>query len=260
MGHTIVGELPKTQRWRVVAQLLQEPDVDPAEVAAATVNAAEKRLIALRTDPSLIYGFWLLTRLASAARGPDFAADVAQLGIAARPDDTALTFIAQVTDRVRVELIDFPGSGPFGEIASLAVRGALTETVGTEGRSLFGSSLEDLERAFRRHSTAAQFGEVAHRFFAEIYGRTLRFYVDRAVPASTYSGGGLESLDSARDFREGLDRHARQSARIVERFAAEWYVKHHWSNNGAISREEVGRFVAHAMTKLRKELLVDSST
>lgn len=260
MGHTIVGNLPKTHRWGQVANLLQSPVVDPVAVAAATVAAAEHRLIALRGDPSLTYGFWLLTRLASAARGPDFLADVAQLGVPAQPDDTVLTFIARVSDRARVELNRYPESGPYGEIASLALRGALAETVGTAGRSHFGSSLEDLEAAFRRHSTAAQFGELAHRYFAEVYARTLRFYVDRALSTSVRPGGGLASIADARQFGEALDRHARQSARIVERFGAEWFVKHHWSSGGAISREEAGRFTAHALTKLRKELLVDAAS
>lgn len=260
MGHNIVGMLPKTQRWEHVANLLHSPDVDPSAVAAATVAAAERRLVALRGDPSLTYGFWLLTRLASAARGPDFLAAIAQLGVPALPDDTTLSFIARVHDRARVELNRYPESGPFGEIASLALRGALAETVGTAGSSLFGSSLDDLEGAFCRHSTAAQFGELAHRYFAEVYARTLRFYVDRALSTSVRLGGGLASIADAREFGEALDRHARQSARIVERFGAEWFVKHHWGSDGAISREEAGRFTAHALTKLRKELLVDASS
>ena len=260
MGHTIIGDLPKSQRWQVVATLLQSPEVDPADVAAATVAAAERRLVTLRRDPSLTYGFWLLTRLASAARGPDFLTDVAQLGVPAQPDDTVLTFIARVHDHARVELNRYPESGPYGEIASLALRGALAETVGTAGRSLFGSSLEDLEGAFRRHSTAAQFGELAHRYFTVVYARTLRFYVDRALSTSIRPGGGLASVADARAFGEALDRHARQSARIVERFGAEWFVKHHWGSDGAISREEAGRFTAHALTKLRKELLRDASS
>lgn len=257
MGHTIVGNLPKSAKWRVVVGLLDAPELSAARVAGATVDAAERRLLALRGDPSLTYCFWLLTRLAGAARGPDFLDETARLGVPAAPGDSALAFVARVTDRARVELNGHPESGPFGELASLALRRALTETVGTEGRSLFGSSLEDLEGAFRRHSTAAQFGELSRRFFGDFFARTLRFYVEREL--SHHVGGGpLATVADAGAFTEALDRHARESAAIVEGFAAAWYSKRHWEREGHIPLEDARGFVAHALRKLRSELLVDA--
>src|SRR5215218_6862329 len=154
VGHTIIGRLPKSERWRVVVELLQGPTLDTRAVAAATVKAAYERLRQLGRDPSLTYCFWLLVRMASAARGADFVTDVAHLGIQIQRDDTALSAIGRVADRAQTELNRHPESGPFGELATLALRRALLETVGSEGRSLFDSSLEDLERAFRRHSSA----------------------------------------------------------------------------------------------------------
>lgn len=257
MGHTIVGRLPKSERWRVVVELLQAPALDTRGLASATIHASNDRLLRLRGDPSLAYCFWLLVRLAAAARGPDFAEDLAHLGIPIRRGDTALNLIARVADVARVELNRHPESGPFGELAALALRRALLETVGTEGRSLFGSSLEDLERSFRRHSSAAQFGELSQRFFGDFFARTLRFYVERELSNSVGTGGALETVANSGDFAASLDRHARQSAVIVEQFAAGWYSKRSWEHDGAIPLEDAQGFVAHALTKLRKELLVD---
>ncbi|MCC6790050.1 MAG: hypothetical protein IT336_00100 [Thermomicrobiales bacterium] len=257
MGHTELGSLPKSARWRAVARLLAAPTLDAPAVAGATIHAAERRLVELRGDPSLAYCFWLLVRLAEAARGPDFVDDAARLGIAVRADDAALALIARAADRARVELNRYPESGPFGEIASLALRRALTETVGMEGRSLFGSSLEDLERAFRRYSSPAQFATLAKRFFGDFYGRTLRFYVERELQ-NQIGREALPTIADANAFADALDLHARETARIVEGFAADWYDKHHWEAGGAISHEEAQRFVAHALTKLRRELLADA--
>lgn len=258
MGHTIVGELPKTRRWSHVFDLLQEQRVEPTMVASATVRAAEQRLIQLRGDASLTYCFWLLTRLASAARGPDFQADARQLGIDVRPDDHVLALIANVNDRAREELVLFPESGPFGDLAASALRSALTDTLGAQNLSLFASSVDDLADTFRRHSTASQFGELATRFFGAFYAGTLRYYVDRALPASLSPDGGLRTLTDMQVFRDALDQHARESARIVELFAAQWWVKHKGLSGDPISRDEVRGFAAHALTKLRKELEVDS--
>src|SRR5688572_5541455 len=106
MGHVIVGSLPKTLAWRRVVDLLSRGDghLQVDDVARLTATAAERRLKQLRGDPSLGYCFWLLTRLASAARGDQFTVDLRQLGIESRPNDTALQLIARVTDRTRVEL------------------------------------------------------------------------------------------------------------------------------------------------------------
>jgi hypothetical protein len=258
VGHTIIGRLPKSERWRVVVDLLRGPTLDTRAIAGATVKAAESRLKELSGDPSLSYCFWLLVRMANAARGPDFVADVGRLGVQIQSNDTALAAIARVADQAQIELNRHPESGPFGELAALALRRALLETVGSEGRSLFSSSLEDLERAFRRHSSAAQFGELTKVFFGDFYARTLRFYVDRELSNSVGTGAALATVANADEFATALDRHARQSAAIVETFAAGWYSKRSWEREGAIPPEDAQRFVAHALTKLRKELLLDA--
>ena len=69
MGHTELGVLPKSAKWLAVTQLLAAPETDVARVAESTATAAAGRLTALRGDPSISYCFWLLTRLAAAARG-----------------------------------------------------------------------------------------------------------------------------------------------------------------------------------------------
>ncbi len=254
MGHIRLGRLPKTQRWRDVVALLDAPGPDAARVAAATAHAATRRLNTLVDDPSLTYCFWLLTRLASAARRPDFVDALGDLGLMARPTDSVIGFVAQISSRVRDEVERHPESGPFGELASLALRRALTETVGTEGRSLFGSSVEDLERAFRRHTTPDRFGALSQRFFGDFLARTLRFYVDKELALHVGTGGGLADLADSETFVADLDLHARQSARIVERFAAEWFAKHDWESGGTIGRDEAKGFVAVALGKLRAEL------
>lgn len=253
MGHTIVAGLPNWPAWRRVVDLLGGPRLDAAGVAGATCRAAERRLVELQNDPSLAYCFWLLVRLAGAARTEDFAAELGHLGIAARPDDSALSLVARVADQTRVRLNRYPESGPFGEMAALALRQTLRDTVGAEGRSLFGSSLEDLERAFRRHSSSAQFGLLAKGFFGDFMARTLRYYVDREL-AGAAGGAGLANLAATADFSRAMDRHARATAEVVRGFAAGWYNPAKWEQLGQIGPDDAERFVAHALQKLRLAL------
>jgi hypothetical protein len=253
MGHTIIARLPKGKRWQAVVGLLALPEVRVSDVASATTRAAERRLRQLQRDPSVTYCFWLLVRLAAAARGDNFVGEVGRLGIAARPDDTTSQFLARIADRTRVALNDQPASGPFGELAALALRATLRETVGTEGRSLFGNPLEDLEHAFRRHASNAQFGDLARRFFGDFAARMLRYYVDREL-AHAVGGGGLATVTDTTAFARALETHARQTAVVVELYAAQWYAKKNWERLGAIGRDDTEAFVAHALQKLEAGL------
>jgi len=254
MGHTRLRYLPKTHRWNAVVGLLDASPGDTAAIATATTRAAERRLRELRDDPSIGYCFWILTRISAASREPEFKASLAELGLAVRSDDTALSFVTRLTRHVQERLADFPESGPFGDLASLALRGALSDTVGQSGRSLFGSSLEDVQDAFRGHSTPVRFGILAKCYFGDFLARTLRYYVEREVANTTGGGHALASDEDGRAFTEALDRYTRQTARIMETFAADWYSKRNWQSEGRISREEAQGFVAVALKKLRADL------
>jgi hypothetical protein len=255
MGHVRLGRLPTTRRWGDVVDLLRLSSAEEVgAVALATLQASERRLQELGGDPSLTYCFWLVTRLASASRGTDFTGAVAELGIEVRESDTALGFIARLTKHARAVLARHTESGPFSELASLAMRHALSETMGQEGRSLFGSSVEDLCRAFRRHSTPTRLGALAKSFFGDFLARTLRFFVDKELANNVGSSSRLSSIESGREFSEALDLHARESARIMEAFAQDWYSKHHWESQGRISQDEAERFTAHALRKIRSQM------
>ena len=241
-------------RWQAVVGMLRQSPNDVAAVARATDSAAEDRLRELSRDPSLAYCFWLLTRLSAASREPDFAAALAPLGLAPPGTDSALAFIAQITEHVRTELQQFPESGPFSELASLAMRRALSETIGQHGQSLFLSNLDDVREAFRSHSTATRFGDLSKRFFGDFLARTLRFFLDKELSNVVGHGHALTAITDSKEFSAELDLYARQSARIMEQFASGWYGKHNWESHGAISREEAQGFVAVALRKLRMEI------
>ena len=91
----------------------------------------------------------------------------------ARDGESILTFIARVADVAHREVARHDESGHFAELASLALRRALTGTVGEHGGSLFGSSVDDLQSALRTHSTDRSFGRVSRRFFGEFMARML---------------------------------------------------------------------------------------
>jgi hypothetical protein len=258
MGHHRLGRLPKTQRWREVVDLLSASPGDIQAISRAVLWAAEERLRALAHDESLTYSFWLLTRITWAARQDDFAHVLSELGLDVAEDTSSLVFISSVADRLRGRFAKHTQSGPFTELASIALRRALSETIGQRGPSLFDSSVEDLRLALRTYSTQVQFGAVAHLFFGDFLARTLTYFLDKEVANAVGALPGRSAVDTNGELLASIDLYARQSARIARDFASGWYTKHNWQSKGEISQDEAGRFVAYALKKLRMELQQES--
>jgi hypothetical protein len=254
MGHLRLGRLPKTRRWLAVMDLLDTAPFDTANVARAVVEAADPRLSTLVHDPSLVYSFWMLTRIAWASRGSDFVIALRHLGLHLDGDSTVFALISQLSDQVRTTTAAQTASGPFGELASLALRHALSETVGAQGTGLFGATVGDVQAAFRLYSSRAQFGLLAKRFFGDFFARTLRYFVDKEVSNHIGAHHTLQNVDQSHEFDRALDLYARQSARIMEDFASGWYSKHNWQSHGEITPTEAQGFVRVALRKLRMEL------
>jgi hypothetical protein len=257
MGHIRLGRLAKSLSWQRLVAVLDLPDLDVASVAAVTADGAQHRLHGLRTDPVMGYSCWLLCRLATAARSDAFVEQSRRLGLEIRPGDSALSLVAKLNALVRTEVERTAGSGPFAEIASLALRRTLLETLGVAQGHLFGRTIDDLQTAIRAGTTNRAFGDLAVRFFGDVLGRTLRFYVDKELPFHIGANSGFADIATSDRFVQDLDRYARQSARIVDRYATEWLSKYAYQEQGAITREQAQGFVALAMTKLDAELRLE---
>ena len=205
MGHLRLGRLPKTLRWREVVGLIEADPTAAARITGLTVVAVETHLRSLPRNDALTYAFWLLLRIATASRSDTFVQDVRNLELSVTADTSAIALIGEVTDALRERSRGADGHSATSECASLAARRALTETVGTQGRTLFGSTLEDLQSAFRAYSTCDQFSEVAQRSFADFTARLLQSYLDRELQNHVEG-----SLSEREEVQRAIDLHARQ--------------------------------------------------
>jgi len=254
MGHIRIGALPTTRRWREVVELLEESPQLTGALTAALTEAADARLRGLATDESLNYSFWLLTRIASAAQQGNFVAQLSRLGLQLSEGTSTLSLISDITDKVRQRTAAEVQSGDFGELASLALRRALMDTVAEHGRSLFGSTVEDVHAALRSYSTPVRFGVVSQRFFADFFARTLRSLLDRDLPNRIGDDRTIRNLAEGQEFSDALDLYTRQAARITQGFAEGWYSKYNWQSQREITPEQSRGFVGYAIQKLRMEL------
>lgn len=252
MGHIRIGRLPKSARWREVVGLMQSDDATSADVARATLLASEDYLRVAANDPALVRAYWTLVRLMAGARGDDFAGELRRMGLDVEPGTSTIAFISAVSESVRRDSTEAGDGSRAGELAGLALRRALTETVGTQGPSMFGSTADDLRLAFRAHSSDRQFGEVSRQFFGDFLARVLRGALDREAPSLIGAAPSSEMLAE-------VDRHSRQSAVIVRTFAEQWFSKKRYERAGDITREDAEGFVAVALRKLRSELKIEGA-
>ena len=254
MGHLRIGYLPKTLPWRRVVGLLDEDPANVSAIAGATARAAHQELERLRGDPSLSYCFWLLTRITWYARQPDFVADLGNIGIDLLGSKSAFSFISAVSDHARTRTASYEGASVFREVANLALKHALSETVALSTPSLFGSTIENVQEGCRKYSSKKQFGVLSRSFFSEFLARFLKYFADKELSNHVGPGKRLESIDDGRAFTDALDTYAWQSARILEDFASGWYSKHNWESEGDITESDARRFVAFALKKLQMDL------
>lgn len=254
MGHLRLGTLPKTRPWKKVIGLLDNDPSNVPAIASATIQAARDELDKLRSEPSLGYCFWLLTRITWSARQLDFATRLEDIGIDLAGSESTLSFVSAVSDLARRQCTIYKGSTAFRDIANGALKQALSQTVALSTPSLFGSTLADVQTACRRYSSRHQFGLLARHFFSIFTSRSLRYFIDKELANHIGPGAALQSIDDGRDFTDALDTYAWQTSKIVEEFAAGWYSKHNWQSEGDITEADAQRFVAYGLRKLRMEL------
>jgi hypothetical protein len=257
MGHIQFSTLPSTPPWKRFTRLLDDAKLSPPLLASSLEAIARDRLAELRTDPSLTSCLWLLLRLVSAARQPDFDKALTQLGLDPRRATTLVGLLSQVSHWLREEVERYPESGPFGELASLALRETLLDALSTKQRSLFEEPPFIAEQALRRYGTPVQLGQVVGRFFGCFLDRVLKYYVDKALPLHIGPDSGFPTIGASELFLADLSVYATSLSSGLAEFAGGWFSLHHWTANGQISREETTGLVAHAIEKLQEAMTAE---
>jgi hypothetical protein len=254
MGHALLGELPDTAPWRKVVELIAA-GAFAADVAQATIQAAEKGLLLATDDRGLSYAVYLLSQIVLASRSENFAANLNLADIRVQAEPTTLDVVAAFTEAVDRQLWEKGGRTDLGEMAQLAAVETLTSQVSIRSGRLYGTSAADVKDSIREMSTRAGFARFYREFFARFTQRFLTYHLGRQL--SLHVGGPNErfaNLEQHNEFLGRLRTHCREAALIVQEFAGDWYSKAHFE--GGITQGKARGFVNKCLDKLRKELLI----
>lgn len=253
MGHIRLGDLPRTRKWTQVVGLI-EGGAGTAQVANATINAAETGLGFAAKDQGVVETIWLLTQLPLAARAQDFSESLRGCGLAVSDSPGLMEIVGAVSDAIDARMPNCRGRSDLGEMAQMAAAETLTEVIGSRTKSLFGTTPDDVKQEFSKLATNKQFSIFAKDFFARFTNKCMSYFLSRAVSHNVGEGKRFTTLSQQAEFTKALETHCKEASRIVEEFSGGWFSKANWETGGAISRQDIAAFTGYAMTKLTSEL------
>jgi hypothetical protein len=252
MGHIRLGNLPRTRKWQQVVALI-EGGAGTAQIANATITAAEKGLKLAAEDKGLVETIWLLTQLPLAARSDNFAQALQSTGLDVSDSPSLMEVIGAFSDAIDKKLANNGGRTDLGEMAQMAASETMAEIIGSRTQSLFGTTPDDVKNAFSKLATNKQFSIFARDFFSRLTNKCLDYFVSRAVAHHVGEGRRFRTLAQQGEFTKALGTHSREASRIVEDFSGGWFSKTNWEKKG-ISRQDAAGFAHVAMKKIVAEL------
>jgi hypothetical protein len=253
MGHQRLGKLPTTRPWRAVIALVTG-GADAAEVAAAVGQAAEESLQRAGDDNALRQGFWLLTQLPLAAQEADFGRALNALGLDTTSQPTLIEIGAAVMAVIDDGLACDPKATDFSEMAATAAVESLVAVAGRDAGGLFGTTYaaDEARAALRDLAKPARFAMLARDFFARLTREYLSYYLSRVLPDHVGGAQRFPSLKDHHAFEHALETHCRETSKIIEVYAADWFNKTNYE--GGITPDKAGWFAYKAFEKVRAEL------
>lgn len=251
MGDRRLQELPRTQNWLKIIALLEETS-NPALIARATSEAAERGFDLAKKDEGVADTAYMLMKLAWSARGDDFRQELAQLGISISDEASLLDIVGAFDETLDRRMRQRGHRTDLAEMARFSAVDALTDACQGETGSLFGVSASDTQQALRRYATVERFGAIGKSFFGKFLYRFLDYHLSREL-ANHIGRGRQFDINGCLQFKEALERHCRETVLIIKDFSGCWPSATEYKEG--ISPENVRtKFLPVAFKKIRGEL------
>ena len=258
MGHERVGALPRSTRWKLVVSGITEAaevDGDVRELANATLENVRTRLLAIHEDTGFVAAFEFLLRLSLSASHTVDRTSLGELAIDLESNPSPLKLASSLSQYVA----DNMQSAEYAELARKAAVDVISKWTEQQTRQLsFREKHEQSSEVWGKASDGGGFCEVARLFFGNFVERYLNYFIARAASSNLATTEDRERLaHRLADHVDDVSRHAFETARITQSFAAGWFNR--YAREGMPRAEQVSQFLNHSVGKLREELLREES-
>ena len=249
MGHMRLGTLPATQPWKDVVRLITD-GADVAEVAEATLRAAQRALGTVENDAGFREAVHLMVQLAVAGATKDAAGHLAGVGVELGEGGSVAEVAAALTEALDRKMDGRGRRSDWGEMARGALVATMSEYLTAKGAPLFEARREDLTAALA--PLRKDFGGFGRKFFGEFTNKVLNYFLSKTLGAQV--GQRFVTTNQLAVFKDGMQRHCTEASLIVEDFCGGWLAKSQRENGADISREDAGKLGWNAGRKMQLEL------
>jgi hypothetical protein len=255
MGHERIGHLPRTVSWRKIVDAIEGAalgsDAGFADLAAKTLELVRDRFEALHRDTGVQAAFGFLVAIARSL--PVTTQSRAAPDLSLPSNSTPFRLAVALNDWVDANA----QSREYAELSKRAAADALAEWHNTQSRQL-GLFAREPAEAWAAASTGAGFSEVSRLFLARFTERYLRYFLEREASAVIKGIDARERFsDRLRGSVDLVSRHAFETSRITQSFAAGWFNK--YARDQTPSNTSLSAFLRVAFEKLREELRREAS-
>ena len=218
-------------------------EVDAAGIARRVIDNVQERVGTIARDEGMRSSFRFLVGLAVASR-------------AAHPETERpweIEFPEQPTPlALSVALRSWVQQHRGGEYAELGTQAATDAMIEWRARrdvnqaDLFRASPDPYER-WRETGSGGGFSELVHLYLSNFTRRYLDYFLEREASSV------ISNIEDRDRFDEAVARHASETAKIAQSFAAGWFNAH--AATSLPSASEVDGFIGYSLQKIREELL-----
>ncbi|MCL2646855.1 MAG: hypothetical protein FWD61_07590 [Phycisphaerales bacterium] len=261
MGHTLLGNLPRTRKWRDVVELVAA-GANVSQVANATIRAAEAAFSFVQNDVGYNQAVWLMTQLGLAGNQDKPLDYLRSQGIDI-PANTSLPGITvAITEALDNHVAANGGHSGLGQIAQRALVDAVIQNLEPklQQQSMFNMQHDDTVNALAELRKPDKFGQLSRTFFARLTDDSMNYFLSRVLAGNLGEGQRFATMNQMGQFEQALTTHCREASAIVEQFSNEWFSKHRYEEQGNISRESAQGFASWGLKKMMDELRAGAKT
>jgi len=253
MGHTRLGSLPRTKKWREVVNLLTSQS-DLSKVTGAIIDASHKAFSKLSKDDGLDLTFWLITQVPLAAKKEDFSAALESLDIYAPKNPGIFETIASFNECVERTLRLKGRSSDLAAMALAAASEGFISIVSEKSEGLFGRTSDEVKRAFASLSKPYEFEQISREFFSRFTNRYMNYFLSRELSNHLGKGKRFNDLIDYDNFENALTVYCWEVTKIIEDYSRDWYGK---SLAEGFTRKKTSGFLYSVFEKIKDEFKME---
>lgn len=251
MGHERVGILPRRKPWNDIVKLLRESleseFSSTAGLVSQTLSEVSNRYRRLHQDSGVQAAFAYLIALSTYKLPPTEGLSSVNPELEKNPSPLQIT--TNLSNWVRLHATS-------AEYAELACRAAAdTIAYWSREKSNQGLLFSESSNAVNiwANTDGRAFSNISRSFFSKLTERYIRYFIERSASAESPTLKARNRLEeSLTDHIENISRHAFETAKITQSFAAGWFNKN--AKDKRPGNKEISGFLSIAFGKLKEEL------